>query len=190
MEKLLEVLEQKSFTEAQSYIDDVVLQAENTKQEMIEEAKEKIGKRRQRYQLEADNLKRQEITRIRINENNQTNRLKQELINEVIESSKAYFDNLSPEGYYHLLNQILDQYKDQKERPRLIVCARYYAYVVEILGREYQILSSDSLESGFIFSYESYDVNFQVDQIFQYYHREMSRIVSQMMFEDEERDEK
>ncbi len=184
MERLLEVLEAKSFAQAQQTIDDSVREAQRMKEGMLEEARQRFDRRAKQDQQKALLLEKQELTRLRQAAINQTNALKETLVNQVIESVKVYFDTLSDTEYFHLLEQILDRYQDTQERPRLIVCERYYEYTLERLGQAYQVLASSKLESGFIFSYRTYDVNFQVDQIFAYYHEEFSRKVAQMMFED------
>lgn len=185
MDKLLDTLEQKSFNEARAYIDDIVKEAEKTKQMMIDEAGVKHEKRLQRYREEANNARKQEITRINMKEINETHRLQEQLIDAVIDDCKAYFMDLSFEGYMTVLLQILEKYRKEKERPRLIVCRKYVEGIRKEIGHDYQVIADPELESGFIFSFANYDVNFEMEQMFQYFHQEMRRRVLQLMFGDD-----
>lgn len=174
MEKLIAYLEQRSYKEAEAYIDEVMEEVDAYKETLIEESKQKLNLREKRALEKLQELKKQKIAHAQYEEKNKTSQHKEQLIHSLLEECEAYFNHLSDEEYCFLIERCLQKH-ETKENPRLLVKQPHYEAVVNRFGQQYQVIAADKIRSGFVLSFSAYDVNFEIDQIFRYYREALTK---------------
>lgn len=168
------------------YCTKVLDQAENAgqllKEKLIQEAKVRLENREVRYRNEAKFLGEQEFTKYQMNMKQEINSLKLSLIDKLLEECKNYYKTLSKENFLKLIKQALDD--NNGSHPRIEVESKYYDFIREQLGQDYQIVENQDMDSGFVLNYAQYDVNYEIDKLFLYHNQELTKIAMKLLFGD------
>lgn len=181
-EALIGVIEAREQEKQQQFLGAAQQEAEQIAQKMIEEGMQKITNRRERFQKEMAAKKAQEITKINMREQQKVSLFKQELIIKALEQVKEECENLSDVEYLRLLEH---QLQIHRGLPVILVPNRYAEAVHKKWDAHYEIKTCDALRSGFILSYDEYDLNHDFSQLFQFKKQELLKRMMQMLFEDE-----
>lgn len=158
-------------------------EATSVKEKMIAEHQKRIDKRLKQYQEEAIFQGKQEIARHKAMNRNEISQLKQTLINQLIDDCKNYFKSLTDEEFVYFVTIALQKH-DTDNKPRIEVDPNHYDLVLKHFGRQYQVISNTKIQAGFILNYPSYDVNFEIDKVFDFNHQSYVKRVMSLLFED------
>lgn len=187
MKALLDHFESESSKQFDELLDTYKSEAQAQKEQWIQEGKKRIERERYRYQKSIDQRYQQDLSKTRLSEKSKTNSLKQELIHEVIDDCIKHYKHLDNEEYQDFLATTLSNYVSD-ERPRIYSCPRFLEITKEKFGEAYQVIEDTSLKDGFILSFDTYNVNFEIDEIFAFHHQDLMNTVLHNLFPSGEDD--
>lgn len=182
IESLIHVIESREQEKQQQFLGAAQQEADLIAQKILEDGKHKVENKREKFQKELAAKREQEITKIKMQEQQKLNLYQQELILKEIERVQDYCEQLSAEEYLQLLEHHLNEHRGN---PIIIVPKRYEEIVRERWRRHYQVEASEEVRSGFVLSYPEYDFNHDFSQLFQFKKQELLKRMMQILFEDE-----
>lgn len=175
-----DVRQQKLLTSAQ-------LEANRTYEDIIEDGKKRLNQRRNRLKQELATKKRQEMTRISMNAQQGINLFKQEKIEVQIECCKEHFRNLSEDKLLKILDASMKNVSEQ-DNPEILVPTKYYVAVANRYSKRFPVISDDKMEAGFIVTCDSFDINYDLEQVFAYKDQELRRALMHALFGESSND--
>lgn len=149
---------------------------------MLEEAQEKIAITRQTslknntqlYEIERYKLKKQLYKKI--------DDFKQQCVDNVLMDSKASFDTLPSERVVALIKEFLSNF-EKETNPRILCALKDFDCVKNEFGNNYQVISDQTINAGFILSFENFDVDMVFDHLFHYRKDYLEKIARETLFE-------
>lgn len=187
MKQLLDHFESESKEQFDELLDTYKSEAQAQKEQWILEGKRNVEREQYRYQKQIDMHCKQALSKTRLSEKSTTNSLKQELIHEVIDECIKHYKHLDNYEYQEFLATTLSNYVSD-ERPRIYSCPRFLETTKERFGEAYQVIEDKSLKDGFILSFDTYNVNFEIDEIFAFHHQDLMNTVLHNLFPSGEDD--
>lgn len=111
---------------------------------------------------------------------------KQALIDEVLKRVHVRFENQKVEEWIGYIKKLLVEVEIGigEEKPVICVPKEYYEKAKEEFSGEYEVVVSP-IRSGFILSYKTYDLNYEVEHFLHYQREEMEVLISDLLFSGE-----
>lgn len=180
-DSILKAIEENKHEYAQSVEDKAHLEGQKLFDSLVSDAKERLKGRTKRYEEEAALLKKREFGRHDAKVRHEISEFKHELVHELLNACLEYYVNLSDEAFFELLQNALKE-RNGNIRPRIHVDPKRYPYVLDQIGKQYQIIEDQEIEHGFVLNFRDFDVNYEFVKVFQYYQDQTVRQAMKLLF--------
>lgn len=176
--------------ESNSKAEAMLQKAELSAKAIIDQQREKGEKEKasilKNYCKRVKEIENAEVLRINMERQKEILLAKQSLIDDVLEKVRVKFENQSIEDWIDFIKRLLEKAETETETAKPVICVskEYYPKVKEAFLGEYETEIYD-IKNGFILSYETYDLNYEVDHFLHYEREEMEILTSKLLFNGE-----
>lgn len=183
MTDVLTALEKRHQNEIDALMHQAQIQAEKHKDTLVAEYDSHLNEKKKEIERKVRFYKNQKLSLIERENKLSIDQIKNDLVESMLEECKAYFDNLSTPLFLDLVAGALG-HNTAEYKPRILVESRHFEAARERFGVEYQVINANLLNSGFVLSFETYDVSFDFEQIFKFRYDLLSKYAMQILFEE------
>lgn len=150
--------------------------------DMIKKAKLKIEKQKERNEINLKHMYQQQVRIIENEIQKDLVLLKNDYVQQFLNASINDLENMSDEALFALIDRVLNDEKDH-HRPRIYIDSAHYASVLAKYGASYQVVEKSDLTTGFILSYEQFDIDFEFKNLLLYHEEVLHKIAQIKLFE-------
>lgn len=104
----------------------------------------------------------------------------------VLDDAKEGLVNLDSKQVVKLLQSVLSKHS-QGQKPKILCTQKDYKSIMEVYANQYQVMEDSSIRSGFVLTFDNYDVDYNFENLIEYHKESLMRIALGELF-DEDKD--
>lgn len=184
MEDVLIALEKRHVSHKEHVMNQAHLKANHHKDTLVKEYDTHLVEKRKEIERKVRFHKNQGLSFLERDNKLKLDQIKNDAVDTLLIECKTYFENLSSPLFLALIEGALER-NNGAYKPRIFVESRHFEAAKERFGVEYQVINANLLGSGFVLSFETYDVSFDLEQIFKFRYDVLSKRAMHLLFEDD-----
>lgn len=183
MKDVLSAIEKRHQEHQDSILLEAQTRANEHKESILEEYDAHLPEKRKEIERQARFRKKQGLSLLERQNKFALDQVKNDTVARLLDECKEYFTSMSSDDFIRIVQGALDR-NDQTFKPRIFVEQKHFEAVQKHFGVNYQVLEAHSLTSGFVLAYKTYDISFDVDQLFSYRRDILSKWAMAHLYED------